>query len=464
MPDPYGKSPGECDGPARVHLARVTHVNIALYTLDLVTLYTHKPMVDVPFATPYCHPNHAGGMNFMPEVDSYCYVCEPADGTVFIIGFVLNPMTSARTEVDDLAEEGPDWSGFRDPMEAGDVMLGTHDENKIVLRRGGIIQIAATSLAQRLYIPVENIVRDYFQRYQARSPLGEIDWGHAILSGDDPNADHSNYMMENTLSNETETPVLVKYSIKDLAQEDVKTGNYSVELRVGRLTPEVLDPQGRRGDGFHVFANKQTKVWDGEAETATDDGDGLRAEDGLGMPGEEKGIVSFTIYCHDKGDFENKVTYAFQINREGNLFMHTKSHVHMEIDESVYARVKKGVRLDFGAKGGEEEAADRTRLELTEDDKIKAFVEETVIKTLKKFKIISEQAVIQGGDIFLGGMSGAQEVVLKDDLGTFLTTEFQCATAWGPSGPMLVPIGDVGSSCTKSAKTADEGDNEGGLD
>ncbi len=231
--DGYASSSDHAKGPAQISLCKVLNVNVQEWTCDLEGVYTMQPHYDVPFATPYCHRDHAGGVNFVPEVDAQCYVCVCGDGTKFILGFILGAVTQAPTHFDEEEETideanadiKPSYRGFRDPLEAGDIMLGTVDENQIVVRRGGMIQIGATGLAQRVYLPVENIIRDYFQQYQAHSPIGEIEWGHAVLAaGEEPakgtgSQPASNYFLDegqkNALKTAEETPVLVRYSLKD---------------------------------------------------------------------------------------------------------------------------------------------------------------------------------------------------------------------------------------------------------
>ncbi len=77
--DAYARTPAQADGPAKIHLAQITSVNVREYTVDVITLYTHKPLVYLPVSSPLCHRDHRGGMYFMPEKESFCYVCECAD-------------------------------------------------------------------------------------------------------------------------------------------------------------------------------------------------------------------------------------------------------------------------------------------------------------------------------------------------------------------------------------------------
>ena len=464
MPDPYAKTVSDANGPANITLARVTAVNFENWTVDLETVFSLRPLGPIPFATPYCHRDHGGGVHFMPEIDSTCYVCTCGDGTHFILGFVLNPTTVAPTESEALAErlEGsssgsleryatidetdtdPSWRGFRHPLEPGDIYLGTADENQIVVRRGGIVQIGSTGLAQRIYIPVENVVRDYFQKYQAYSPVGEIEWGHAVLaygetpSGGTGSVPSSNYFLDenqkNALKTAEETPVLVRYNIKDLTQEDVSKGKYTVEMRVGRLTDETLDTEV---DAEHIFANADLKQ-----------GKGSPPEEGI--TAEEKGVISITIYNHDDGNNKDKVTYAFQLNRDGDNFVFTKGSIRHEIEKDFYAAVHGSARLDWGE--GAKDADGSAYMEFLKSNEFEMACKKVVMDVLDSVEIKSPHVDINAGTIDLGD-SADDQVVRFQDLENFMKTTFQCLTAWGPSGPMLVPFTpNVGSSSVKVKK------------
>lgn len=435
--DGYASESGYADGPPKITLAKVTNVNVKEWTVDVQTVFTMQTMVDIPFMVPYCNRDHAGGINFIPEVDSLCYICSCADRTSFILGFVLTPVTQAANEADEdegtidesHQDLGPSYRGFRDPLEAGDIMLSTVDENQIVLRRGGIVQIGATGLSQRVYLPVENVIRDYFQRYQAFSPVGEIEWGHAVLSaGESPaqgtgSIPSSNYFLDegqkNALKTAEETPCIVRYSIKDLAQEDVSKGKYTVELRVGRLTDETLDTEV---DAEHIFANADLMQSKGGPP-----------EEGITV--EEKGVISITVYNHDDGDNNGKVTYAFQLNRDGDNFVFSKGSIRHEVEKDVYASVHGSARLDWG--DGAKDASGDSYAEFLKSNEFKMACKKVVWEVVNSIEFTSKDVILKASENIELGEGADNMVVRFEDLETFMKSAFQCVTAWGPSGPMI---------------------------
>ena len=480
--DGMGQTAAFADRPAKVHLALVQSVNVQEFTCDLMTIYTHKALVDVPFAAGYCHQDHVGGLYWMPEVNSHCYVCECADGTSFILSFIINAQPAVVPEhmaeldgpsaelIEESADAGPNFRAMRENLEPGDIYMGAIDGNHVIVRRGGMVQIGATGLAQRVYLPIENLVRDYFQRYQAYSPIGEIEWGHAQLVEGETPTEVLGYLSSDlleeadkaqALSAAAETPVLVRYNIKDLCQEDVKEGNYTVELRIGRLTPEVLDTEEDAEHEFGHLGHKATHDRVDQPVRLTGD------HKAKGIRKESKGILSLTIYNHDpekdaNTETKDSVCYAFQLNREGDALVFTKGHIHAEIDQTLYARVNKGIKVVYGGDGGSEDTKENKQsvLELLDTNEFEAQVKSVLFKVLEEMDFqVKNDVLIQGeANIQLGTNSDElQGVVRWKDLKDWMQNTFSCATCCGPSGPVIPAAlaafeNDVASLTVKAKK------------
>ena len=150
---------------ALVERARVVTVNIRDYTCDVTTEFTFKNKFDIPFMVPYCNQNQGEGINFQPEVGSVCWVCTPSEEgrEAFILGFTM-------------VDEDGAYRGGRDLLNPGDVQLKTRDGNFVFLRRGGIVQIGSTPVCQRVYLPIRNIIQDFAENYELRTPGGDLTW------------------------------------------------------------------------------------------------------------------------------------------------------------------------------------------------------------------------------------------------------------------------------------------------
>jgi hypothetical protein len=114
---------------------------------------------------PYVHQNNGEGINFAPELGSTCWVCKSSDTgrDAFVLGWTT------------VHEKGSYRSG-RERLNSGDLHLSTRDANFLYLRRGGIVQIGATPICQRVYIPIRNIIRDFAENYQLTTPGGDLSW------------------------------------------------------------------------------------------------------------------------------------------------------------------------------------------------------------------------------------------------------------------------------------------------
>ena len=192
--DPMGRSSfrtswtvPEGPTPALIHEAKVLDVNMVNWTVDCVTVFDQKRFFDIQVAAPYLHSNRGDGIYVVPEVGSKCMVCLPSDGPPpFVLAFIMpsetltntsTEETPAGTESNAAAPTGSTFRGGRDKGKPGDIMLKGRDGNFLSLHRGGVLQIGSTELAQRICIPLGNLVTDISQNYNHFNTGGSINWG-----------------------------------------------------------------------------------------------------------------------------------------------------------------------------------------------------------------------------------------------------------------------------------------------
>lgn len=150
--------------PASIESGRILDVDVSTYTVSVTTEFTKKPVTGIKFATPYQHFANGEGIYFMPEVGSVCWVCFPSDhNRPFVIAW--GPATS----------EGDARSKKKD-LNPGDIYLGTRDENFLILRRGGVVQIGGGPLCQRVFIPINNTIKDFCENYGLHTIGGDLEW------------------------------------------------------------------------------------------------------------------------------------------------------------------------------------------------------------------------------------------------------------------------------------------------
>ena len=175
--------------PAKVVQGRVSNINLVKWMVDIVAQYDRMRYFNIQVGTPYLHHSNGEGVYVFPEIGATCMVCIPSDSSApFVLAFVMAPET-----IDASAPDAPagtsshgtpqvnatdsSFAGGRPQPKPGDIWLRTRDENFVILHRGGVLQVGATELAQRIYIPLRNLVTDISENYEHHNSNGSIVWG-----------------------------------------------------------------------------------------------------------------------------------------------------------------------------------------------------------------------------------------------------------------------------------------------
>lgn len=181
------------NNPVVIEEGRIINVDMAHWTADVLTKNSQRQLIDLQWANPYFHFAGGEGIYVMPEVGARVQVCMPSDSSPFILCFTTTfereatnaPDTvggaQASLQPDDAESEGDTprevtYRSGRPKMEQGDIMLRTRDGNAVWLHRGGVVEIGATQIARRFYIPLLNYIRDVCENYEMRSLAGEMSW------------------------------------------------------------------------------------------------------------------------------------------------------------------------------------------------------------------------------------------------------------------------------------------------
>jgi hypothetical protein len=148
---------------------------MANWTVDVYTTYDKHRYLDVQVGSPYLHYNNGEGIFCMPEVGAQCLVAIPGDTTgPVVLTFTTPHEIQAATDTDP---ERASFAAGRPHAKPGDLMLRTRDGNFITLHRGGVLQIGATEVAQRIYIPIGNYITDISENYSHHNASGSVTWG-----------------------------------------------------------------------------------------------------------------------------------------------------------------------------------------------------------------------------------------------------------------------------------------------
>ena len=375
-------TPKTATGPIVAERAVITSVDTTNKSVSVITTESSRSLDNVQIVYPFLDGTSMTGIQFMPKVGSNCYLWTPSDGTdSFVMGF--KPSGVPTTSIDS------NYSGDSEFLDPGDIILRGSPRNFVVLKHGGILQIGAGPLAQRVYIPLDNLIRDYFVKYHAISPLGEVLWDHAEIVLDEQS------MLAGT------TDVIFKFNCKAAVQD----ASASVQIRVGNISKAVLDasldsnllqagkpttvsvlgenltltdtilPQGS-GEAHHLFAHDMSRT--GMAINKQTEDDGTR--------------ISVVVKAPD-----SDVTMAIQVDNSGNVFVHSESNIHVEAEDSIYL-------------GTDDFKAETPTGHISLNDAFEAAVKDAV------FRILSSGVIESHGSAIKLSAAGGISIVAKGPL------------------------------------------------
>jgi hypothetical protein len=157
-----------------IEVARIVNVNVNDYTVDTVAEYGNRRAFDIQVMSPYFHFFNGEGWYAMPEIGALCWVCQESPG-LFGRQFVLGYMAPHDERLEaNTGLQADNYRANRQILNPGDMMWRGRDENFVVLRRGGVVQVGSSPANQRMYIPLGSIIRDFCFGYELFSLAGEL--------------------------------------------------------------------------------------------------------------------------------------------------------------------------------------------------------------------------------------------------------------------------------------------------
>jgi hypothetical protein len=174
----------EVRGKTQIIEATVSDVNMKQWTIDAYSKRTGRNFPNVQISTPYLHHVAGEGMYAVPDIGATCMLCIPSDDSPpFVLGFVAPPKiegdkkpTGTVQNEEQSAPMGFTYSVDRPPAEPGDIYLRGRNGNHLILHTEGVLEIAASPTASRIYMPLGHVI-DLNQEYDMRTPAGAIHWG-----------------------------------------------------------------------------------------------------------------------------------------------------------------------------------------------------------------------------------------------------------------------------------------------
>jgi hypothetical protein len=261
---------------ARIETGVIANVNANHFTADWLSQYSGKAIADIQIMAPYFHYNNGEGFSCLPEVGAICVVCFPSDDDPpFVMGFLSGPEMGGagvskylEDKLVDPEVEGPqdipsppkttsggstvvegnasdaNFRGARPILNPGDMYWQGRDENFVILRRGGVLQIGSTNICQRAYVPILNFIRDFCENYELSTAAGSLSW-------------RVNRVEDNPEGNAPTEFLLVS---REYAQDEMA----SIKVMLGGLEKEKKVPGGDTTFVELVIAPKQIKADSGK--------------------------------------------------------------------------------------------------------------------------------------------------------------------------------------------------------
>lgn len=174
--------------PALVVQGRVVNINLVNWTVDVAATFDRKRYFDIQVGTPYAHYSAGEGFSIVPDVGAQCMVCIPGDSSPpFVLCFVMPHELVDSSTTDAPAGTRSHGNTAKNPTDAsygagrplpkpGDIWFRGRDGNFLMIHRGGVLSIGATELAQRMYIPLGNLITDVSGSYQHLNSGGAHTW------------------------------------------------------------------------------------------------------------------------------------------------------------------------------------------------------------------------------------------------------------------------------------------------
>jgi len=230
-------------GAVKLVRGRVISVEPIKYTASVLPDWGGRGEmpIDGVQINPITIDDEGGGQFWLPQVNTLVWLLWPstdADPVIFAAA-------GAPRQIDegDAAEDPNDYRQFRPVINPGDHGTTTRDGNFVYVRRGGAIEIGSTQMAQRIYSPIGNTIRDLVQNYEMISTGGNIEFKTKLTD-------------ESTVDR---TPVEFRMQVREFAQ-----GDPIIDLGLGRIAEEdeELLQGGIKGDIVaRIIINKQYKFW-----------------------------------------------------------------------------------------------------------------------------------------------------------------------------------------------------------
>jgi hypothetical protein len=205
------------EGPAEVgvYRAKVLSVNKVKYTCTVQGELDNQVIEDIPIE-PIAINTEGGGSYWMPETNGLVWMCNPSTEST---PFIMSGATAPKQLDEDPNEDPTDRRLNRPVIGEGDFVVAQNGTGKIILRKGGIVEIGASESALRRYIPLTNLIEEFSQNWRHNNAAGLME----MICRD----------QDETYGTER-TPAEFKFNLREFCEDTFPM----MDLRIGRIKDE----------------------------------------------------------------------------------------------------------------------------------------------------------------------------------------------------------------------------------
>lgn len=349
MPAPksFSNSPADSttEGDARIETGTLANVNVRNLTVDWVSQYSGKQIPDLQIMSPYIHYNNGEGFTCIPEVGAIAVVAFPSDGdSPFIMGFLTGPELEGaesgdlQSKVEDPGVESEEdlpnaqsttaggstttgtttsdasFRGGRPILNPGDMLWQGRDENFIVLKRGGVLQLGATNVCQRAYIPLLNFIRDFSENYELNTAAGTLSWT-VQRQENDPSGNAPTEFVLLTREYAQDKKASIKVSIGSLEDAEKPPEGDKTFIEV-IIAPQSISADEGKVEGDPSYVIRLDKVGNTYMMQAKNRTVEVKGDDKLTVTGKQEIKIEGDRLLEVVGKLEEKVTGEHTIKGE----------------------------------------------------------------------------------------------------------------------------------------------------
>lgn len=162
---------------------RVIAVNPATWTVDVMASFDRHFWRDIQVSSMYMHYHSGEGFFCIPEVGALCNVMIPSDDTPpYIMSFLAPPDFRRGAPGTDAANtSNAHFDGGKTVGIPGDMGIRGRDGNRVILHRGGVLEVGSTELCMRMFLPINHHMLDVANLYEIITAGGSMHWGVDIV-------------------------------------------------------------------------------------------------------------------------------------------------------------------------------------------------------------------------------------------------------------------------------------------